>query len=111
MMAMFAQEENLQLQIPVHYEQKELLLMIVKFYEKFNVEMASSIQLKSERMAIKTLPLMDVPNLVPLMMDMLVLEDQLLVRILALFVYQLEELYQVTKEAENLCEEMDSNMI
>ena len=41
---------------------------------------------------------------------MLVLEDQLLILILVLFVYQLVEVYQPTKEVENPCEEMDSNM-
>ena len=54
---------------------------------------------------------MDVLNLVLLRMDTLVLEDQLQVLILVLFVYQLEEVYLATKEVENQCEEMDLNMI
>ena len=62
-------------------------------------------------MAMMTQKLMDAPKVAQLMMDMLVLEDQLLILILVLFVYQLEEVYLVTKEVENLCEEMGLNMI
>ena len=39
MMAMFAQEKDLQLQIHALYEQMELLLIMVKIFEKFNEEM------------------------------------------------------------------------
>ena len=82
--------------------------MQLKILVNPTVGMLLDIQLRNEMMVIKMM-VMDVMNIELLKTDMLVLEDQLQHQIIAFFVHQLEEVYQLIKEVENLGEEMDSN--
>ena len=62
--------------------------MMIKMLVNPNVEMVLDIHLRNVMIAMMIQQLMDVPNFVILMMDMLALEDQLQIRIHALFVLQ-----------------------